>query len=205
MALDEKYRDDLVSALQTHEISGQRVGEVLAEVESHVRETGEDPVEAFGPPRTYAAQVAAQLDRRTGKPSTWEYASFGLGFAALTMAGSDYLIDGLFAGAAPVPYTLRDTVALLTLMVLMVLAATLLFKASTAAARNRLYAIMASLALVLGIASQPASRFMFDDVAPLYELPRWGAIGLGVVLLAGAVGLLARAIRRRRVVYPAAG
>lgn len=200
MALDEKYRDDLLVALRAYEISGERVGDVLAEVEAHVRETGEDPVEAFGTPRTYAAQVVAQLDRRTGKPSTLEFAAVGLGIAALTMAGSDYLIDGLLADAATVPYTLKDTVALPVLMVLLPLAGTLLFKASTT--RNRLYAIAAVAALAVALVSQFAAGLLFDDVTPLYELPRWGAIGLGAILLAGAAGLLIRMIRRGRVVYP---
>ena len=33
----------------------ERIGEIVAEVESHVADTGEDPREAFGPAREYAA------------------------------------------------------------------------------------------------------------------------------------------------------
>ncbi|WP_010315838.1 hypothetical protein [Saccharopolyspora spinosa] len=82
-----------------HEISGERVGEVLAEVEAHVTETGEDPVEAFGRPREYAAQVAEQLDRNTGKRSGMAVMASAT-VTAVTMFGSDYLLDGLFADTA---------------------------------------------------------------------------------------------------------
>src|SRR5699024_4781202 len=61
MTLAKKYRDQLVLALRAQEVSGDRVGEVLAEVEPHVAGTGEDPQEAFGPPRDYANHVVAQL------------------------------------------------------------------------------------------------------------------------------------------------
>jgi hypothetical protein len=54
----EKYTADLLLALRVRETPGDRIGEVLAEVESHVADTGEDPYEAFGSPRQYARTVA---------------------------------------------------------------------------------------------------------------------------------------------------
>lgn len=54
----EAYCDKLLLALRMRDVPGDRIGEVLAEVEAHLAETGEDPVEAFGPPATYAAAVA---------------------------------------------------------------------------------------------------------------------------------------------------
>jgi hypothetical protein len=38
-----------------HNVPPERIGEIVAEVESHVAGTGEDPREAFGPARDYAA------------------------------------------------------------------------------------------------------------------------------------------------------
>ena len=52
------YRRDLVLALRARHVPGDRIGEIVAEVESHVAETGEHPVEAFGPPKDYAASIA---------------------------------------------------------------------------------------------------------------------------------------------------
>ncbi|TFV67040.1 UNVERIFIED_ORG: hypothetical protein E4P37_04790 [Bacillus sp. AZ43] len=52
------YRRDLVLALRARQVPGDRIGEIVAEVESHVADTGEDPVEAFGRPKEYAATLA---------------------------------------------------------------------------------------------------------------------------------------------------
>lgn len=52
----KQYREVLVMALRTREVPGTRIGEIVAEVESHVAETGEDPNLAFGPPQKYAEQ-----------------------------------------------------------------------------------------------------------------------------------------------------
>ncbi|TFV53826.1 hypothetical protein [Blastococcus sp. TF02A-35] len=52
------YRRDLLRALRSHHVAPDRIGEIVAEVESHVAETGETPVEAFGPAREYAAGFA---------------------------------------------------------------------------------------------------------------------------------------------------
>lgn len=54
----EKYNADLLVALRLREVPGGRIGDILAEVESHVADTGEDPYEAFGAPRQYADRVA---------------------------------------------------------------------------------------------------------------------------------------------------
>ncbi|MER5387966.1 hypothetical protein [Saccharopolyspora sp. NPDC002686] len=201
MALDEKYRDELLLALRMHEISGEHVGEVLAEVEAHVRETGEDPAEAFGKPREYAAQVAEQLDG-AGKSSTLGIAISVLATAALTMFGSDFLLDALFERTDSIAYTLKDTVALLSLLVLFVAGTLLVFKAYTAKAANKAYGFAAIAAFGLGILAQYLAGQFFDDVTPLYELPRWGAGVLGALALAGAIAFMVRAARRGRVVYP---
>ena len=51
----DNYRRELVQALRTGAVPPERIGEIVAEVESHVADTGEDPREAFGPAREYAA------------------------------------------------------------------------------------------------------------------------------------------------------
>lgn len=71
---EQTYREHLLYHLRMRDLPGDRIGEALAEVEAHTAETGEDPREAFGPPKAYARQVAAaagvtrgswRLDRRT--------------------------------------------------------------------------------------------------------------------------------------------
>ncbi|WP_435199728.1 HAAS signaling domain-containing protein [Janibacter sp. GS2] len=61
-----EYRQSLIAILRLKEVPGERIGQIVAEVESHVAETGEDPVEAFGPPRAYAAQLSDEQ-----RPSPW--------------------------------------------------------------------------------------------------------------------------------------
>jgi hypothetical protein len=50
-----------VLALRMHDVPGDRIGQVVAEVESHVAESGEDPVDAFGSPPAYAERIRATL------------------------------------------------------------------------------------------------------------------------------------------------
>lgn len=54
------YRRDLIVALRMRDVPGDRIGEIVAEVESHLADTGEDPVQAFGPAKEYAAGLTAE-------------------------------------------------------------------------------------------------------------------------------------------------
>lgn len=58
----ETYRARLLLALRMRDVPGVRIGEALAEVDSHVAETGEDPRDAFGDPVAYADRLAGSLD-----------------------------------------------------------------------------------------------------------------------------------------------
>lgn len=60
------YRDDLILALRMRDVPGERIGEIVAEVESHVADSGEDPWDAFGAPEEYAASVTGQERVRWG-------------------------------------------------------------------------------------------------------------------------------------------
>ncbi len=64
------YRRDLILALRTRNVAPDRIGEIVAEVQSHVADTGEDPLTAFGPPREYATRIAPPTGRfrATGWP-----------------------------------------------------------------------------------------------------------------------------------------
>ena len=60
------YTRRLILALRLKDVPGDRIGEIVAEVESHVADTGEDPVEAFGTPRAYAASLVDEH-----RPDPW--------------------------------------------------------------------------------------------------------------------------------------
>ncbi len=85
----ETYRKALIFALRMKDVPAARIGELVAEVESHVAETGEDPVEAFGTAKEYAASLTAEHRR----PPRWQVVLIAL---AAGVAGW-LLAQGLFA------------------------------------------------------------------------------------------------------------
>jgi len=97
---DKAWRDDVLLRLRMRDVPGARIGEVLAEVQSHVAETGEHPREAFGEPKEYADRVADALGAPTG--SGWRTVLRGLTWqdvATTVVIGlaATLLADGLWA------------------------------------------------------------------------------------------------------------
>ncbi|NAZ76964.1 hypothetical protein GTQ99_16265 [Kineococcus sp. T13] len=96
----ERYCEELLLALRMQDVPGQRIGEVLGEVRDHLASSGEDPVEAFGAPRDYAAALTADptADRSTGRRSAraLEAARNAAGVAGLlwSVEGATALLTG---------------------------------------------------------------------------------------------------------------
>lgn len=67
------YLDNLLIQLRLLDVPGDRIGQILAEVETHVADTGLDPVVAFRSPRDYAATyaVAAFATPSRGRSGSW--------------------------------------------------------------------------------------------------------------------------------------
>jgi hypothetical protein len=102
----QSYCDDLLLAMRARCVPGRRIGEVLAEVQSHVAETAEDPREAFGPPQEYADRVAEALG--IPRAGTWAVLFRGLGWLDLVTAAAIgvscfLLADGLWSLGAGTP------------------------------------------------------------------------------------------------------
>jgi hypothetical protein len=97
----QAYLDELLLALRMRGVEGPRIAETLAEVDSHLSETGEDPAAAFGPAKTYADEVVAALGEREAPEPFWRAAlswisaTYGLGGAV----GAWLVIDGAIAVA----------------------------------------------------------------------------------------------------------
>lgn len=98
------YLDQLVLELRGRDLSGARIGEAVAEVEAHVADSGDDPVEAFGPAAQYARQVAGAVPAAPSAPMSWwaraQTAAIGAG-GLLLMDGVLGLIDGRGATVTP--------------------------------------------------------------------------------------------------------
>jgi hypothetical protein len=86
------YRRDLVLALRARHVPGDRIGEIVAEVESHVSETGEEPTEAFGAPADYAATIAP--DKGGSKVTIWALTLSGAAVGWLIATSVFDLVEG---------------------------------------------------------------------------------------------------------------
>lgn len=93
-----RYNERLMFALRMREVPGERIGEVLAEVEAHVAESGEDPASSFGRPQDYAAEVAAAAG---ASRSPWRLAPVTVAICLVIAAGAwaaVYLLTGAAFG-----------------------------------------------------------------------------------------------------------
>ena len=89
----DTYRRELVQALRLRNVPPERIGEIVAEVESHVADTGEDPREAFGPAPEYAAGFRHPRSRASVAASVARAVLYALcGF--LVAVGIIGLVDG---------------------------------------------------------------------------------------------------------------
>ena len=84
-----EYTAALAEALDMRDVPADAVAQIVREVESHLAESGEDPVEAFGPAARYADQFA---------PPSRERGLLGLAVAAalLGFCGAFLIISGVF-------------------------------------------------------------------------------------------------------------
>lgn len=85
-------RRDLVLALRMRRVPAERIGEIVAEVESHGVDTGEDPVDAFGRPREYAASIAPAP--RGSRAAAWALALSGAAVGWLVATSVFDLVEG---------------------------------------------------------------------------------------------------------------
>jgi hypothetical protein len=200
--LDRKYRDELLLALRLRDISGARVGEVLAEVEAYVAETGEAPATAFGTPKEYAAKVAAQLSPKSGKPSAPHAMAGALITGMLAYIGVGALMSGLWPDGPVVLLTMADVMTGIIFLALITTSILLLFRAAADVTRGKLFGMLGCCAFVAAIATVIFGAGLFDDQTALIELSPWVALGVGLVALAGAVYQLKRGFKHGRIVDP---
>ena len=101
------YTQALTIQLRLREIPGRMIGQIVAEVESHVRETGEDPVEAFGQPGSYSAQFAPGLAGAGVSQRRSAVRARASATVAVTVVGCLMLFKGLFSLKDAVPITAK--------------------------------------------------------------------------------------------------
>jgi hypothetical protein len=108
------YVRDLTMWLQLRDVDGVRIGQIVAEVESHVAESGEPAEVAFGPARSYAKQFGRSRDRWRVSPATVATTVAAAGGGWLLAQGFFHLLIGQpYAGVPAWVVTLGGAVVLL--------------------------------------------------------------------------------------------
>ena len=122
-----EYVDELIGQLRLLEVPGDRIGQIMAETESHLAESGEDPVQAFGDPHDYARELASRegvtLPRvsRSDNPLIQLFSTFRardwvalIGGTIVMGAGGFIGLTGVFhlIWGGPVPFDLDPWVAI---------------------------------------------------------------------------------------------
>ena len=113
----ERWCEDLLLALRLRDVPGERIGAVLAEVRSHLADSGEDPVEAFGDPVAHAEALTAGAPGRPRPSRRRRLLEHARGTAAVlgtwwVVAGAGALIGGGQARLSAVPVALSVLAAL---------------------------------------------------------------------------------------------
>jgi hypothetical protein len=199
------YTQALVSQLRLKKVPGAVIGQVVAEVESHVRETGEDPVEAFGQPGSYSAKYAGR--RRPVGGAGW--LTLANVTYSMALAGAVILLNGLLNLGGSVNVT-ENIVAWVGLFVIF---AVVLGRIDNAVADRetrtitvgrrslgtraiswlRLLALFAMFSLGHAI----GARMPHEPV--LISLPGWSVVLVGLAVTAASLGV---ALRSDRILDP---
>jgi hypothetical protein len=165
------YLKRLRADLHALGVPSGRIGEVLAEVDAHVSDTGEGPVTAFGPPGQYAARIAEETGA-TPQPQPAVVRRVLIG--ALATAGTLVTVEGVVGlvrgHSAPV------TVAVLVAAVLVPVLGQVL-----AVLVRRVGAAGCALALgsfVVNVAVQVVALVWFRQPV-VVGLPAWAGVGVG--------------------------
>lgn len=180
---EQQWFNELVSELRIHSVTGPAIGDVIAEAEAHLAETGEKPQEAFGTPRDYAARLSLPIDASQQiTPRMLTRLIFG---AAAGFTGALWLVPFGMAGVR------RDQAAALPLGMVISLVGFILVSVLIAAtierfARSWLYAgaVLFTMTTAIGFS---VAVFLSQ---PLFTMNEWLAMAVGGILALVSVPLM---------------
>lgn len=181
----DSWREGFVLELRSRDVSGARIGDALAEVDSHCAETGQDPEAGFGDPVTYAAALAESLpaDDRIAAVAPAALVASGLAIflgVVLLLAGLGGVVEGHDAG-----YSYGALVGLGLTGALSVVIVANLSRLLRPARRVALGALLVAgflLPIIAGLMSP----------ATVITVPAWPCAGVGLVLVSVGGGILSR-------------
>lgn len=174
-------------------VPGERIGDSLALVESHVRESGESAFSAFGEARAYAMEDAPEQAQRTPHRIDREW-GFALLLGLVGMLLTTFGAQAAFAGES----ALRVTVGHLVMLAIVAATLALLLLAPQVPMRMMAHHPIRSWVgwIVLLISMVGALLLLPQQIG---ELSIWVASAVGVVLLAAGFLLQLRAYLGGRV------
>jgi hypothetical protein len=177
--MTDTYVNRLVLALRARNVPGERIGQVVAEVEAHVAESHETPVEAFGSADEYADRVSAALDPPATKRHRQALRGMLVGWP--TTLAAILLADGV-AGVA-FGQRIELTAGKLLLFGLLPPAAVALVQLIVRQERPSWPAGLGVAVLFAGVFSVP--WLLSRPVLATY--PAWAALTTGALLAASAI------------------
>jgi hypothetical protein len=187
--VDPAWSEELLLELRLQGVSGARIGAVLAEVDSHVAESGEPAAEAFGHPVAYARSLKLPPDENQSPAAI----AGDVAAAAPQALAFPPAVLGLAALDSDQP--LGITVGMVVVVLVVVAGLVVLARSGEAVLRLAVRRPVLAVLAVIGLtALMVGALFLLDGV--LTTVPAGAAVGLGVALMLGGTG--AEAVRRRR-------
>lgn len=114
--VEKGWRDDFLIELRLLGVAGDRIGDALVTVDSHVAESGESARDAFGDPVPYAREIARSAEAGRGwSVNRWTVVGSVAGLVG--MLASMRALTGWLEGG-PIAITVGDGVGLLLLLLL---------------------------------------------------------------------------------------
>lgn len=197
------YLDNLLLQLRLRDVPGDRIGQILAEVQTYVADTGLDPVHAFGKPGAYAATYDAAAS--VSRPSRGWLRDLGVAVVSATACSA--VVVGVLQLTGSVDVTARLLgVWLATAAVGMVVfhgvLGPLMARDTAGSLKPRTFTsrfmVLGGLAFIAAIAALVLIPLLLPTGPTLVSVPGW------VLFVAGLLALfaLARHFRADSVVDP---
>ncbi|QZN85520.1 hypothetical protein [Cellulomonas sp. C5510] len=198
-AVDPGWVDAFVLEARLRDVPGERIGDALAEIDAHCRDSGEPAHVAFGDPAAYARTVAETFP--TPRPRWWPH----LAPLAVELAGMTTVITAVGEIARGGDVTL--TWGHLAMLAVVAAGCGLLARGA-----DRLLELIVRRPLVAAVAvgagvtaALVPSALLLRIEAPIAHLPAPAALGAGLLLLATGVGADVVLGRRGRTADPVVG
>lgn len=198
-AVDPAWSEELVLEARLRDVPGDRIGDALAEIDAHCRDSGEPAHVAFGDPAAYARTLAETFP--TPRPRWWPH----LAPLAVEIVGMTTVITAVGEIARGGDVTL--TWGLVAMLAVVAAGCGLLVRRA-----DRLLELIVRRPLVAAVtvgagvtAALVPSALLLRVEAPIAHVPAPAALGAGLLLLAVGIGAEVVLGRRGRTSDPVVG